>query len=106
VVVSVVAKVQIQIAAIISQKFKKTNLFATHLHVAPLVQLDRMSAYGADGRRFESCTGCLFCRSGVFDQSATHSMVALWICWARFYFQLFNFFQLFKFSSVDERQQR
>ena len=26
--------------------------------VAPLVQLDRMSAYGADGRRFESCTGC------------------------------------------------
>ena len=25
---------------------------------APLVQLDRMSAYGADGRRFESCTGC------------------------------------------------
>jgi hypothetical protein len=33
-------------------------------------------------------------------------MVALWICWARFDFQLFNFFQLFKFSSVDERQQR
>ena len=28
---------------------------------APLVQLDRMSAYGADGRRFESCTGCFFC---------------------------------------------
>ena len=27
---------------------------------APLVQLDRMSAYGADGRRFESCMGC-FC---------------------------------------------
>ena len=26
---------------------------------APLVQLDRMSAYGADGRRFESCTGCV-----------------------------------------------
>ena len=25
---------------------------------APLVQLDRMSAYGADGRRFESCMGC------------------------------------------------
>ena len=25
---------------------------------ARLVQLDRMSAYGADGRRFESCTGC------------------------------------------------
>ena len=24
---------------------------------ARLVQLDRMSAYGADGRRFESCTG-------------------------------------------------
>ena len=32
------------------------------LFMAPLVQLDRMSAYGADGRRFESCTGCLhFC---------------------------------------------
>ena len=29
---------------------------------APLVQLDRMSAYGADGRRFESCRGCLFQR--------------------------------------------
>ena len=27
---------------------------------APLVQLDRMSAYGADGRRFESCTGCFY----------------------------------------------
>ena len=38
---------------------------------APLVQLDRMSAYGADGRRFESCMGCniatnpqVFSRSG------------------------------------------
>ena len=28
--------------------------------VAPLVQLDRMSAYGTDGRRFESCTGWYF----------------------------------------------
>ena len=27
---------------------------------APLVQLDRMSAYGADGRRFESCRECFF----------------------------------------------
>ena len=26
---------------------------------APIVQLDRMSAYGADGRRFESCWGCV-----------------------------------------------
>ena len=32
---------------------------------APLVQLDRMSAYGADGRRFESCTGC-FCFSEIW----------------------------------------
>ena len=30
---------------------------------ARLVQLDRMSAYGADGRRFESCSGCFL--SGI-----------------------------------------
>ena len=27
--------------------------------VAPLVQLDRMLVYGTNGRRFESCTGCM-----------------------------------------------
>ena len=31
---------------------------------APLVQLDRMSAYGADGRRFESCRGCFTQHTG------------------------------------------
>ena len=30
--------------------------------IARLVQLDRMSAYGADGRRFESCMGCFYTR--------------------------------------------
>ena len=36
------------------------DFFGQNINVgtAPLVQLDRMSAYGADGRRFESCTGC------------------------------------------------
>ena len=32
--------------------------FCVTLVTAPLVQLDRMSAYGADGRRFESCREC------------------------------------------------
>jgi hypothetical protein len=39
----------------ILQKKKKKCIRASGM--APLVQLDRMSAYGADGRRFESCTG-------------------------------------------------
>ena len=37
---------------------KRNTKKSFHLVVAPLVQLDRMSGYGADGRRFESCKGC------------------------------------------------
>ena len=38
---------------------------------APIVQLDRMSAYGADGRRFESCMGCFSSEAyGLFDTGA------------------------------------
>ena len=51
---------------------------------APLVQLDRMSAYGADGRRFESCTGC-FLNLIFIHQVTLHATLGRTF-WFWFYF--------------------
>ena len=40
-------------------------MFFPTFSVALLVQLDRMSAYGVDGREFDSPTGYLLCRLGL-----------------------------------------
>ena len=45
----------------------ETRLNVYQCSQAPLVQLDRMSAYGADGRRFESCRGCFGSRSEIIQ---------------------------------------